>query len=528
MGITVALFGLLLSAGRRIEGDKEMKKKEFVFGFFVILVFGYVNPATAAPPNVLGSYSGSISETDSMCSDPADNGTFSGTLALTIDQQDAGSYSGSGQSSFGDGISFSGNVVDNGGTSGNFNADDGSVTSSGTYIGTFSGDQFQFSFSGTASDGCMISGSAILTKGAGQAAQQIATVAVTSLATVINATSSLNAHLNTLHDGENAGVNLNGLNINVDGNTFSLTEIQKWLGSGQGGAAGGDSSILGDKLGVFVNGNFSFGDHDRTSREAGFDFDIFGVTVGTDYRLTDQLFLGMAFGYAATDSDFDRSGGGSEVDTYSISLYSSYNHPGNFYLDGLLRFGWSDYELDRTFSIAGARQKAEADYDGIDYAVSISGGYDFVFGRFSIQPIARFEYVAVDIDEYREKARSAGAATSLLAVNQQNLQSLRTSLGGQATYVISTSQGIFVPTLRIEWQHEYKNNSRTIRSSLISTPTFQFSSQSDKPDRNFLNLGAGVTAVFAQGVSGFLNYEALLGNQYLSQHTVNLGMRIEF
>jgi hypothetical protein len=45
------------------------------------------------------------------------------------------------------------------------------------------------------------------------------------------------------------------------------------------------------------------------------------------------------------------------------------------------------------------------------------------------------------------------------------VESLRTALGGQATYALSARVGVFVPQVLFEWVHEFLNNQRTITST---------------------------------------------------------------
>nr|WP_245549539.1 MULTISPECIES: autotransporter domain-containing protein [Methylomicrobium] len=55
-----------------------------------------------------------------------------------------------------------------------------------------------------------------------------------------------------------------------------------------------------------------------------------------------------------------------------------------------------------------------------------------------------------------------------------------------------------------------------------------FTVVSDNPDRNYANLGAGMSATFTHGLSAFLFYEAMVGRENLSEHSINLGVCSEF
>jgi outer membrane autotransporter protein len=49
------------------------------------------------------------------------------------------------------------------------------------------------------------------------------------------------------------------------------------------------------------------------------------------------------------------------------------------------------------------------------------------------------------------------------------------------------------------------------------------------PDRHCFNLGAGVTANFKRGVSGFFYYETVLGRGHVTAaHSFTAGLRYQF
>jgi outer membrane autotransporter protein len=277
-----------------------------------------------------------------------------------------------------------------------------------------------------------------------------------------------------------------------------------------------------------MNGNFSFGDRPTTSRVSGYDFRMFGTTLGLDYRVLDGLYTGMAFGYEGNGSEFADYKGDTDSDTYSLNLYASLNQFENYYLDLLFRYGWTDYNTRRNFTDSGGNSdSATANYDGIDYSFVVNTGYRFVFDEFSVQPYGRFEYVAVDTDSYREDGAAGSADSWLLDVSAQRMQSLRTNFGAQASYAVSTGFGVLVPSVTVEWVHEYKNKSRTVTSTLFNQTGTSTVSSTDNPDRDFINVGGSLNGVFAQGFSGFVSYRAQAGNSLLFQQQVNAGLRLE-
>jgi uncharacterized protein with beta-barrel porin domain len=372
------------------------------------------------------------------------------------------------------------------------------------------------------------------------APDEIASQATTALDTALAQFTNVASRLAALRRGAR-GLSLAGLNLNVDGQMVPTTLLASLLsGRETGGAASADDSGLGSRLGVFLNGSLSLGDKDETGREAGFDFDTQGITAGVDYRFTDQLVFGGAIGLAASDADFDE-GGGMDTTGYSISAYGTYYRSDAFYLNGIASYGWTDYDTSRQIrysiptvdqsSLTLVDQKAKGDTDGSQYSFSLGGGYDFTRKGYTFGPYARIEYIRADIDGFREKVSdpSAPGAGWRLAVDDQEVESLTTALGGQVSYAMSRSWGVLVPQARAEWLHEFDDDNRLITGQFVEDAGgVKFGVPTDDPDRNYFTVGLGVSAVFPKGRSAFLFYETTLGLEDLTQHVLSGGVRLEF
>jgi len=307
------------------------------------------------------------------------------------------------------------------------------------------------------------------------------------------------------------------------------------------------------RLGIFANGTFTGGDKDATSREAGFDFKTFGVTLGADYRFTNNFVLGAAFNYVSTDVDFDTSsflgtpaGGGIDTRGFGFSIYGTYYVSNQFYVDGIINFGWNHYDIDRRIIYAipatdrtgslipgtttNVNQTALGDTHSAQYSFSVGAGYDFPIQGFTITPLARLEYIRLNIDGYQEAINNtANGFGWALAFEGQDVDSLLSVLGAQASYAISTGIGVLLPQVRAEWRHEWKNDARTITSRFVNDPNLTpLALVTDGPDRDFFTLGASLSATFRGGVAAFMSYETVLGLAQVSAHNVVGGIRLEF
>lgn len=307
----------------------------------------------------------------------------------------------------------------------------------------------------------------------------------------------------------------------------ALTPALSSLGSGAGDTyeAGG---LLDDRLGVYVNGEFSKGQRINTGRELGYDADNAGLTIGADYRLTDQFLMGAAFGYADDKSQFKLNRGQLLNRGYSGSIYGSYSVTDNFFVDGIFTYTHNDYDSERRLKFPSAGKyvlgSSYSDHQGDQQRLSAGAGYQWPMGPWTLGLNARSEYGRVNIDPYAE----SGETPYNLRFDKQFQQSVLSSLGWQVNYVYSTPWAVLQPQLNLDWWHEFMNNSRTILAYKANGPAYPGKIRTNDPDRDYLTLRAGVSAVFAHGLSSFMQYETLLENRYDTLHTARVGVRWDF
>jgi outer membrane lipase/esterase len=160
----------------------------------------------------------------------------------------------------------------------------------------------------------------------------------------------------------------------------------------------------------------------------------------------------------------------------------------------------------------------------------LSGGYDFTARGFTFGPYGRLSYLKANIDAFQERIDNTNPGFGLaLGINEQDVESLTWALGGQVSYALSTGFGVLVPQARFEWEHEFLDNQRTITARFVSDPLrTPILLDTDDPDRDYFNLGAGLSAVFQRGVSAFVYYETALALRDVTAHQVAVGLRLAF
>ena len=338
------------------------------------------------------------------------------------------------------------------------------------------------------------------------------------------------------------GVDVSGVALNIKGTTIPGNALSL------GGASGDEDNELleNSRWGLFANGEYSFGkrktaDNDQIvgNGDRKFDFNSKGLTLGADYRfLGEKLFAGAALGYKDFDSDFTTQSGDTSNQGYNLSFYSTYLVSDKSYIDALVNFGRSQIDSRRPVNNDGSGgignevTFAVGQPDARELGLSIGGGYEFNQGEWGITPYGRIDYVRGTIDAYNESASHPSATASLFTINKQTVDSLTSTVGVRAARTISTSSGVFVPQASIEWKHEFKDRSTISGTSNYLTdlglPGSFSEENADSPDRNYYNVGVGVSAVFPKGRSGYLNFESRFGDDQIKDNAVKAGFRWEF
>ncbi len=305
------------------------------------------------------------------------------------------------------------------------------------------------------------------------------------------------------------------------------------------GAAGDGTS----PWGFFINGLYVSADRDATSRESGFESDDYGVTGGIDYTFSHKFIFGLAFGYKNSDADIDANGGKLETDSISYFAYWSIYPDDAWYIDAIAGYTDNDHDQVRNviYTIGGPgsglgtgsntiNNSAISDTESDEISVSVTAGHNFYNGPLTFSPYGRVEYADIEIDGFTERM-SMSVPTALgsglaLNIDDQDFESLTLTFGATA----STQWGDrFFPHATAEYVHEFENDNASITGRFVNDSSgTTFFLPTDRPDRDFFNLGVGITAIISDRITGFARYQALLGYRDLDVHAVEAGIRFGF
>jgi outer membrane autotransporter protein len=325
---------------------------------------------------------------------------------------------------------------------------------------------------------------------------------------------NLEGRLDDLRSGSNgfsSNMKVNGATVNledkaiVDGKSSKNTVEQVLQPAAE------------NRWGVWVTGFGDFVNVDADSNAKGYDFTIGGVSLGVDYRLTDQLAIGVMGEYAHTWTSLQPSGN-IDVDSGRGGVYATWFNRG-IYLNGAIYGGHNVYSSSRS-SLGGV---ASGGTGGGELSTFISGGYDFHLGNLTLGPIGSLQYTYVNIDSFSEKGSLAP-----LQFPSQSADSLRTDFGLRAFYLWQIGKIMVEPSLRAAWEHEFKYSALPITAGFdgIAGPSATFFGPSEGHDSAIVS--AGVSVRWTPTIATYVNYDGQLGRNRYDSNAVTGGVRISF
>ncbi len=260
-------------------------------------------------------------------------------------------------------------------------------------------------------------------------------------------------------------------------------------------------------------------DQDETAHVDGYDADIYGLLVGYDNWLSPGFRFGVAAGYANTqiDGTGDTIGNTTDIDSFLGVLYGAVKGSG-WYLTGRTGYTFHDYDTKRVLTVPFS-DAASGSHDGDQYTAALEAGAPLRMGGGTLTPVASIAYSHLEQDGYTETS-SGGMA---LHVGDQETNSAVSGLGVKALIPIAAD------TLlegRAIWLHEFGDTNQAVTAN-FAAGSAAFTASGPGVGRDTADLGVGLFAYAAQGVSVQLNYDALLRDDFVA-HAGSGRVRMEF
>ncbi|HEY6842420.1 MAG TPA: autotransporter domain-containing protein, partial [Chthoniobacterales bacterium] len=272
-----------------------------------------------------------------------------------------------------------------------------------------------------------------------------------------------------------------------------------------------------NRWGVWVTGFGDFVSVDADGNANGYNFTTGGVSLGLDYRITDQLAIGVMGEYSHTWTGLNPSGH-IDVDSGRGGLYATWFAHG-MYLNAAVYGGYNSYDSNRS----GLGGLASGNTQGAEWSTFVSGGYDFHFAQLTVGPIAALQYTSVNVDGFSENGSLAP-----LAIHEGSAESLRSDVGLRAFYQWQIGQMVVEPSVKVTWEHEYKYSALPITAGFAQIPGPSATFFGPNEGHDSAVISAGVNVQLTPAISTYVNYDGQLGRDHYDSNAVTGGVRFKF
>ncbi|MDH7598570.1 MAG: autotransporter outer membrane beta-barrel domain-containing protein, partial [Sedimentisphaerales bacterium] len=271
-------------------------------------------------------------------------------------------------------------------------------------------------------------------------------------------------------------------------------------------AAGNGTAVLSDRpWGIWAKGYGMFGDRQAEEGVWGYQYNAYGISLGVDLKFDEAFVGGITVGFATADVDYDSSFDRSNIDAKHIGIYWRYN-PDPWYISGLASVGKLSMGTDRYVDLTGEHLIGE--FDGISQSLYVETGSKWrQVNDWQVNPLAGIQLSRVHLDSYTE---TGGA--SALSFGEQDYDSIKGSLGGRITRVITASTFGSPATLelRARWIHEFGDVQSVVRTAFATNPDVTFGVRDAKLPRDSALLGTSLNMEVNQQLRLWLDYDVRL------------------
>ncbi|PHM73467.1 autotransporter outer membrane beta-barrel domain-containing protein [Xenorhabdus kozodoii] len=260
------------------------------------------------------------------------------------------------------------------------------------------------------------------------------------------------------------------------------------------------------KVGVF--GGYT-GNHNNT------------FTLGSDYQLTDNLLLGATISRYKAEQDVTSNFNYASTG-HVITGYTLWNYYGNGWLSGDIHYSRTNYDnLSRSIQLGQATRRESGSTMGRQWGWRVTAGWNIPVTHYlSTSPIIQYAWDKGRVDGYRE----TGDNSTSMHFSDQNYHSKIGSVGWR----VDTQLGRFNPYASILLNHQFDDESYTLRSAINSTKT-SFVQPGEKQARNSVRYTLGVNANLTNDFHAFaaVSHEKN-DNESNHDYNFNLGFNVSF
>jgi outer membrane lipase/esterase len=272
----------------------------------------------------------------------------------------------------------------------------------------------------------------------------------------------------------------------------------------------------------YMLANGAASDRQATVASNGYNLESVGGTIGTEYRINNNAFVGGAFDYANPKARAFNNAGTTEANTYQFGAYGAWTNA-NFFAQGLATFGWQNYRNVRP----GVVDTITSNPDGTSLVAAGKVGY--LFGtpdKIQAGPIGSLLYARAKVNSYTE----SGDPVLTLNVGQQVADTLIGSVGAQFRFPFWVSGKLISPYVNLTADDDFIGNGRIVQFGATSAPLIinNWAIPNSTSQHVYGRVAAGVVAPVWNNVALMANVSQTFGRQGGNDFYGNGGLKISF
>lgn len=279
------------------------------------------------------------------------------------------------------------------------------------------------------------------------------------------------------------------------------------------------------RWGVFATSSTLFGQQKIVKQAASADTTEAGLTLGVDYRLNRDSFVGLAFSYAH-DSFTIQDRSDLDGDSYGLSLYGTTSYMKNAYADGFISMGYHSFDSERSVHDGlSPVQLAKGSPDGMSVSGRAETGYEFDENGWKYGPFAGMSLLYSDFGSWSE----TGAGPLSLKVDDLSSFSTVANIGAGATKRFSMgSSGSIAPQLRMAYNRRIGPDHASVNAAFAENGAYVFRTQGEEYGRDWISLAPSITASLPHSWMLQASYEHDFFRYDQSEHLFNVAARYNF
>lgn len=271
-----------------------------------------------------------------------------------------------------------------------------------------------------------------------------------------------------------------------------------------------------ERYGMFVFGSYVDGERDPVRGQFGYDYDGFNAGLGFDYQVDTHVVAGLAFSYGNLDVKTAEAYATLDATAYNLTAYVT-AAADDLWFDATLSYSFDDYKSERQTRFSPFAS-AQGDFKGNTYALAGAVGYTPVTGDFAMGPVVGLRYAKSRVEGFAEN----GGGPLTLTWDDFDAESLLGSVGGQISGV-GTS---VIPQVRVAYEHEFKNDSRSITGRFANGELAVTDPGAGKRGR--LAVGASLVHETAENVAVAVGYNGHFAGGDRKDHALTAHLKIGF